>query len=403
MDALLTDLGEGDWHRPALRDLSVQELVGHLIAVEEAFLDGLYGLAEPLGGAMHVSSTQASAKAQSRRPPVATHADWRDRTARALGACTERDAALEANYYGIVLPLDQLLVVRGFEIWAHHEDIRRACGRPLQAPDDAVLARMAHLAAALLPVGLARAGSARQEATVRLVLTGAAGGTWDIPWGGPAAEGTGRPAPGTVVVVDGANFCRVVANREDIAGSGAVVLGEVGPAERAVFVLREVFEAPYEEIAEVVGKTVGAVRQIAHRAREHVAARRPRARVDRAQQQAAVDKLMVAISTGDVQGLVEVLAPDVVLIADGGGVVAAARMPIAGADKVLAFLARAVKFPGFVATTTWLNALPGVRIDVGGEPTAVSLEVEDGRITRIFAVRNPQKLRWLDKVAELRR
>jgi uncharacterized protein (TIGR03083 family) len=231
MDALLTALGEGDWHRPALRDLSVQELVGHLIAVEEAFLDGLNGLAEPLGGAMHVSSTQASAKAQSRRPPVATHVDWRDRTARALGACTERDAAVEANYYGIVLPLDQLLVVRGFEIWAHHEDIRRACGWPLLAPDDAVLARMAHLAAALLPVGLARAGSARPEATVRLVLTGAAGGTWDIPWGGPAAEGTGRPAPGTVVVVDGANFCRVVANREDIAGSGAVVLGEVGPAE----------------------------------------------------------------------------------------------------------------------------------------------------------------------------
>ena len=190
---------------------------------------------------------------------------------------------------------------------------------------------------------------------------------------------------------------------ENVSIAMLTVLETLSPTERAVFVLREVFETPYEEIAEVVGKTPAAVRQIAHRAREHVAARRPRARVDRAQQQAAVEKLMAAISTGDVQGLVEVLAPDVVLIADGGGVVAAARTPISGADKVLAFLARAVKFPGFVATTTWLNALPGVRIDVGGEPTAVSLEVEDGRITRIYAVRNPQKLRWLDKVAELRR
>ncbi|HTW07611.1 MAG TPA: RNA polymerase sigma-70 factor [Acidimicrobiales bacterium] len=190
---------------------------------------------------------------------------------------------------------------------------------------------------------------------------------------------------------------------ENVSIAMLTVLETLGPVERAVFVLREVFEAPYEEIASVVGKTPAAVRQIAHRSREHVAARRPRARVDRAQQQAAVDKLMAAISTGDVQGLIEVLAPDVVLIADGGGVIAAARAPITGADKVLAFLARAVKFPGLVATTTWLNALPGVRIDVGGEPTAVSLEVEDGRITRIYAVRNPQKLRWLDKVAELRR
>ena len=231
MDALLADLGEADWHRPALRDLSVQELVGHLIAVEETFLDELQGLAEPSDGAVHVSSTQATAKAQSSRPPAATHADWRDRTTRALAACVERDSALEANYYGIVLPLDQLLVVRGFEIWAHHEDIRRATERPLQAPDDAVLARMARLAAALLPVSLARAGGARQDATVRLVLTGVAGGTWDIRCGAPAAEGTRRLAPGTVVVVDAANFCRVVANREDLAGSEAVVLGEVGPAE----------------------------------------------------------------------------------------------------------------------------------------------------------------------------
>ena len=190
---------------------------------------------------------------------------------------------------------------------------------------------------------------------------------------------------------------------ENVSIAMLTVLETLGPAERAVFVLREVFETPYDEIAEVVGKTPAAVRQIAHRARSHVAARRPRMQVDRAQQQAVVDKLMAAISTGDVQGLVDVLAPDVVLIADGGGLVTAARKPITGVEKVMAFLARAARVPDFVATTAWLNGMPGARIDVGGAATAVSLVVEDGRITRIYAIRNPHKLGWLEKVAELRR
>ena len=117
------------------------------------------------------------------------------------------------------------------------------------------------------------------------------------------------------------------------------VLETLGPAERAVFVLHEVFETPYDEIAEVVGKTPAAVRQIAHRAREHVAARRPRMQVDRAQQEAILEQFMAAVTSGDVQGLVEVLAPEVVLIADGGGLVRAARRPLVGAETVVAFLA----------------------------------------------------------------
>jgi RNA polymerase sigma-70 factor (TIGR02957 family) len=181
------------------------------------------------------------------------------------------------------------------------------------------------------------------------------------------------------------------------------VLETLGPAERAVFVLHEVFETPYDEIAEIVGKSPAAVRQIAHRAREHVAARRPRMQVDRAQQEAILEKFMAAVSSGDVQGLMDVLAPDVVLVADGGGLVAAARKPLAGADRVAAFLARLAGLPGLVATTTWLNGMPGARVDVNGEATAVSLMVEDGRVTRIYAMRNPQKLSGLKKTAELRR
>jgi DNA-binding Lrp family transcriptional regulator len=182
-----------------------------------------------------------------------------------------------------------------------------------------------------------------------------------------------------------------------------LVLETLGPAERAVFVLHEVFETPYDEIAEVVGKTPAAVRQIAHRAREHVAARRPRMKVDRAQQEATLEKFMVAVTSGDLQGLVEVLAPEVVLIADGGGLVAAARKPLIGAERVVAFLARVADLSDVVATTAWLNGMPGARFNVAGDDTAVSLVIENDLITQIYAIRNPNKLGGLEEVAVLRR
>src|SRR3984957_7341807 len=119
---------------------------------------------------------------------------------------------------------------------------------------------------------------------------------------------------------------------ENVSIALLTVLETLGPVERAVFVLHEVFETPYEEVAVVVGKTAAAVRQIAHRAREHVAARRPRMQVDRAQQEAILEQFMAAITSGELKGLLEVLAPDVVLIADGGGLVAAARKPMTGVD-----------------------------------------------------------------------
>lgn len=190
---------------------------------------------------------------------------------------------------------------------------------------------------------------------------------------------------------------------ENVSIAMLTVLETLGPVERAVFVLHEVFETPYPEIAEAVGKTPAAVRQIAHRAREHVGARRPRMQVDRAEQEAVVAKFLAAVSTGDVQALVDVLAPDVVVVADGGGIATAARKPIVGARRVAAFLSKAAMLPDFVTATTWLNGMPGIRIEVGGEATAVSVVVEDGRITRVYAIRNPYKLGSLDKVADLRR
>jgi DNA-binding Lrp family transcriptional regulator len=178
----------------------------------------------------------------------------------------------------------------------------------------------------------------------------------------------------------------------------------LGPTERAVFVLREVFEIPYGEIAEAIGKPAGTVRQIARRAREHVAARRPRVQVSQSEQQAVVERFLAALRTGTIQELMEVMAPDVVMIADGGGVVAAARAPIHGAEIVAKLLARANEvLAGLETTIVWLNGAAAVRFESEERLTAVSLVVENGQVTRIYAIANPQKLTRLGEPAELAR
>src|SRR5688500_8203725 len=106
---------------------------------------------------------------------------------------------------------------------------------------------------------------------------------------------------------------------ESVSIAMLAVLETLLPTERAVFVLREVFDVPYEEIAEALDKSPAAVRQIATRARKHVAARRPRTSVSRTEQQQVVERFLAALTTGDVPGLLEVLAPDVLIVGDGGG------------------------------------------------------------------------------------
>jgi RNA polymerase sigma-70 factor, ECF subfamily len=191
---------------------------------------------------------------------------------------------------------------------------------------------------------------------------------------------------------------------ESVSIAMLTVLETLAPTERAVFVLREVFDVPYDEIAEAVGKSPAAVRQIAHRARDHVAARRPRMDVGVAEQAQVVERFLTAINTGDMQGLMDVLAPDVVLIADGGGQVHAARRPIVGAERLAAFMVAGVTTTNLTAAPMWVNGAPAVRIEVDGELSgAVGLIVEHGRITRIYSIVNPQKLGWLDAEAVLAR
>jgi RNA polymerase sigma-70 factor (TIGR02957 family) len=191
---------------------------------------------------------------------------------------------------------------------------------------------------------------------------------------------------------------------ESVSIAMLTVLETLGPAERAVFVLREVFELPYGEIAEAVGKSAASVRQIARRAREHVAARRPRVQVSRSEQQVVVERFLLALRTGQLLDLMEVMAPDVVLIADGGGFAPAARAPIHGAAVVAKLLARANRAVGtFKTSTVWLNGAPAARVEFDGQLAAVNLVVENGRITRIHAIANPRKLTRLDELTELAR
>ncbi len=117
-----------------------------------------------------------------------------------------------------------------------------------------------------------------------------------------------------------------------------------------------------------------------------------------------MDRFLAACRKGDLQGLLDILAPDVVLVADGGGLVPAARRPIEGAELVARLILGATRLADFEAKAVWLNGSLAGRIDVGGEVgAAVSLAVEHGRITRIYVIANPQKLVWLDRAAALTR
>jgi RNA polymerase sigma-70 factor (ECF subfamily) len=192
---------------------------------------------------------------------------------------------------------------------------------------------------------------------------------------------------------------------ESVSIAMLTVLETLAPTERAVFVLREVFDMSYDEIAEATGKSSPTVRQIARRAREHVATRRPQVQVSRSEQQAVMERFLTALQAGQLQELMDLMAPDVVLIADGGGLAAAVLAPIHGAEPVATLLARANQLPAkFEATIVWLNAAPAGWIKIEGElGTAVSLVVENGLVTRIYLIRNPQKLTRLDHPAELAR
>ncbi|MEV7870061.1 RNA polymerase sigma-70 factor [Streptomyces sp. NPDC088124] len=184
-----------------------------------------------------------------------------------------------------------------------------------------------------------------------------------------------------------------------------LVMETLTPTERAVFVLREVFDLGYDEIAEAVGKSPAAVRQIAHRARAHVAARRPRGTVSQAETRDALDAFTRAVETGDLQGLVDILAPEVVLLGDGGGIKQAVLRPVVGADKVARLLTHGLgRVTAASLRPAQVNGCPALIVQLDGEmDTVVAVRVDDGLITGLYAVRNPEKLSHMRRETALRR
>ncbi|MFI6708845.1 RNA polymerase sigma-70 factor [Nonomuraea sp. NPDC050478] len=187
---------------------------------------------------------------------------------------------------------------------------------------------------------------------------------------------------------------------ESVSMAMLLVLETLQPTERAVFVLREVFELDYDEIAEAVGKSPNAVRQIAYRARAHVAARRPRGIASPAETRAALQAFKRAVETGELQSLLDVLAPDVVALSDGGGVRHALPRPVVGIGNVARLLAagwwkrdaeRSVEL-------VQINGGPGLLVRVDGEiDGVVAVRVENGYVTGAYHVRNPEKLSRVER------
>ena len=186
-----------------------------------------------------------------------------------------------------------------------------------------------------------------------------------------------------------------------------VVLETLSPLERAAFVLREVFDLPFSEIADTLGRSETAVRQLAHRAREHVHARQPRHRVDKARHTEVTNQFLAAAWSGDFDQVVSLLAPDVVLVSDGGGKKKAALRPLHGAENIARWLfgvlAADEEAAGFEVRLAELNGEDAFIAYNGEEVDSVGFtEIDDsGRICQIYVVRNPDKLTGIPRLPDL--
>jgi len=187
-----------------------------------------------------------------------------------------------------------------------------------------------------------------------------------------------------------------------------VVLESLSPEQRAVFLLREVFDYPYEEIAQIVGKSEDNARQLAVRARRHVDERRPRFETSREQRERLADRFFAAAQEGDLDGLETLLAHDVVLHGDGGGKAPALARPLHGRHRVARALAawarQGKRFGGVTVRRAEVNGQPGaLMLDPDGNLISVmALDVAEGQVQGVSSVVNPDKLGHLGPVADVR-
>ena len=202
------------------------------------------------------------------------------------------------------------------------------------------------------------------------------------------------------LLTDTSDDLEAVERTDSLSMAFLVLLETLSPIERAVFLLREVFGYDYPDVAEVVGKSEANCRQIAHRAKEHVEARRPRFAAEKRKQQELMSAFFEASASGDLERLRSLLTEDAVLWSDGGGKVRAARRPIEGRDKVARFIVGIVSKAGedLSIQVAEVNGQPGfVAFQSGRLGTVAALDVSDNGIHAVRVVANPDKLARLNQ------
>jgi len=256
------------------------------------------------------------------------------------------------------------------------EDIvQEAFVRWLQADDEKVQSPKAYLSTIVVRLCINQAARAQREVYV---------GSW---------------LPEPILTSQRPEMVETAILGETLSFAFLVLLEQLGPLERAVFLLREVFEYEYHEIAEIVNKTEANCRQIFRRARQHLDQHRPRFDVSREQQARLTEQFLRASSSGDMQGLLNLLTDDIVFIGDGGGKAPVARKPVRGRDKVARGTMGGLRFfAQMQARLEEVNGQPAIVGYLNGQPCGVLFcEIEGERIRRIYAVANPDKLRWLSE------
>ncbi|WP_327375621.1 RNA polymerase sigma factor SigJ [Streptomyces sp. NBC_01216] len=247
-------------------------------------------------------------------------------------------------------------------------------------PDDRALEPRAYLTTVVSRICYDRLTSARARRE-----------TYVGPWLPEPLVAAREPAPGPE---------EHAALDESVGFALLTVLERLTPAERTAFVLHDVFEVPFPEVAEAVGRTPDAVRALASRARRRVRDERPRQTVDRAEHRRTVEAFLAAVTAGDLDTLVATLDPDVVWRSDGGGAVGVARVPVLGSEKVARFaggLVRGLDPAGTRVEVLDVNGAPGIVFadPASARAAVLAFTVHAGRITGIDCVVNPDKLRHL--------
>jgi RNA polymerase sigma-70 factor (ECF subfamily) len=200
------------------------------------------------------------------------------------------------------------------------------------------------------------------------------------------------------LVTDDVDPADIAGTSDSITLAFLVVLERLSPAERAVFLLHDVFGYTHTEIASMLERSPSAVRQLASRARSHLDDHQPRYESDGAQRQAVADEFMAATVGGELERLMDVLAPDVTFTSDGGGVVQAVRHPQQGAERVAAILRSFLdlRTPDHRVRQVQVNGMPGIMLIHRDEVDSLwTLHVVDDQVSAIHVVRNPEKLRRL--------